>query len=309
MSLDPATRKRFDDLVSQHRVVLFMKGNRRMPQCGFSARVVEILDGLVDDYETVNVLADPEVRAGIKEYSDWPTIPQLYIDGEFVGGCDIVTEMAGNGELHQSLGVVLEDVAAPAITVTASAAAALADALQGEDAALRFKVPANFRYEMTLGSRMFGDVEVQAGGVTFLLDRASAKRADGTVVDHVTGPMGAGFRISNPNEPATVQQIAPAGLKALLADKGDGVAFVDVRTPQEHATARIAGARLLDAAAVAWLEGLDKEQAILVFHCHHGMRSQTEAERWVARGFKNVLNLAGGIDAWSQQVDPAVPRY
>ncbi len=309
MSLDPATKERFDTLVNQHRVVLFMKGNRRMPQCGFSARVVEILDGVVDGYETVNVLADPEVRAGIKEYSDWPTIPQLYIDGEFVGGCDIVTEMAGNGELHKTLGVELAEVAAPTITVTAAAAAALNEALQGQDDGLRFKVPATFRYEMTLGAKMFGDVEVQAGGVTFLLDRASAERADGTVIDYTTSAMGAGFQISNPNEPVTVAQIAPPALKAMLADPNVDVAFVDVRTVAEHATARIDGARLLDAETAAWLEGLDKAKAVLVFHCHHGMRSQAEAEKWVARGFKNVVNLSGGIDAWSRQVDSSVPLY
>jgi monothiol glutaredoxin len=309
MSMEPALKERFDTLVNGHKVVLFMKGTRSMPQCGFSSRVVEILNGVVDSYETVNVLADPAVRSGIKDYSDWPTIPQLYIDGEFVGGCDIVTEMAGNGELHSTLGVELEDVAMPTITVTDAAAKALSEALQGQPDGLRFKVPSTFRYEMTLGAKMFGDVAVEAGGVTLLLDRASAGRADGTVIDYVTGAMGAGFQISNPNEPAVVQQIAPAGLKAMLADDAVDVAFVDVRTAQENATARIDGAKLLDADVATWLEGLDKAKAVLVFHCHHGMRSQAEAERWVARGFKNVLNLSGGIDAWSKQVDSSVPTY
>lgn len=309
MSLDPALKGRFDSLVNDHKVVVFMKGNRRMPQCGFSSKVVEILNGLVDDFETVNVLADPAVRSGIKEYSDWPTIPQVYIDGEFVGGCDIVTEMAGNGELHSALGIELEEVETPEITVTEAAAKALADATQGQPGGLRFKIPASFRYEMTLGDKQFGDVEVVAGGVTILLDRATAKRAGGTVIDYVQSTMGAGFQISNPNEPAKVEQIAPGGLKALLDDQGDKVAFVDVRTAQEHATASIAGARLLDAETAAWLEGLDKATSILVFHCHHGMRSQAEAERWVAKGYKNVLNLSGGIDAWSKQVDPSVPTY
>ena len=80
-----------------------MKGNRQMPQCGFSAQVVQILDSLVPDYDTVDVLSDPEVRQGIKEYSSWPTVPQLYVRGEFVGGCDIVTEMYQSGELHNAL--------------------------------------------------------------------------------------------------------------------------------------------------------------------------------------------------------------
>src|SRR5262249_40366325 len=81
-----ATRKRIDQIVASDRVVLFMKGTREMPQCGFSAAVVQILDSLVPEYTTVDVLADPRIREGIKAYSSWPTIPQLYLGGEFVGG-------------------------------------------------------------------------------------------------------------------------------------------------------------------------------------------------------------------------------
>jgi monothiol glutaredoxin len=101
MSLDPTTRERIQKIVDSDRVVLFMKGDRRMPQCGFSAQVVRILDSLLPQYTTVDVLSDPEVRQGIKEYAQWPTIPQLYVAGEFLGGCDIVTEMYQSGELQQ----------------------------------------------------------------------------------------------------------------------------------------------------------------------------------------------------------------
>jgi len=86
-------------LVSAHPVVLFMKGSRRFPQCGFSSRVVQILDKHLAKYETVNVLTDPEIRDGVKVFSSWPTIPQLYVRGKFVGGCDIAREMHANGEL------------------------------------------------------------------------------------------------------------------------------------------------------------------------------------------------------------------
>ena len=103
MSLDTATRQRLDDLVKNHRVLLFMKGDRSFPQCGFSATVVPILDSLIPDYETVDVLRDPAIREGIKAYSAWPTIPQLYIDGEFQGGCDIVRELYASGELKEKL--------------------------------------------------------------------------------------------------------------------------------------------------------------------------------------------------------------
>jgi len=94
-------RTRIDELVKSNDVVLFMKGTALFPQCGFSSRAIAILDRLGATYETVDVLQDPEVRNGIKEYSNWPTIPQLYVKGEFVGGCDIVREMAQAGELQQ----------------------------------------------------------------------------------------------------------------------------------------------------------------------------------------------------------------
>lgn len=91
------------DTVTRNDVVLFMKGTKMMPQCGFSSRVAGILNYMGVDFADVNVLADPEIRQGIKDYSDWPTIPQLYVKGEFVGGCDIVTEMTLSGELDTLL--------------------------------------------------------------------------------------------------------------------------------------------------------------------------------------------------------------
>ena len=94
---------RIDELVKKNDVVLFMKGTALFPQCGFSSRAIAILDHLGVGYETVDVLQDPEIRNGIKEYSDWPTIPQLYVKGEFVGGSDIMMEMFETGELKQLL--------------------------------------------------------------------------------------------------------------------------------------------------------------------------------------------------------------
>ncbi|MFN3945003.1 MAG: Grx4 family monothiol glutaredoxin [Allosphingosinicella sp.] len=94
---------RIDEIVNQNDVVLFMKGTALFPQCGFSSRAVAILDHLGVQYETVDVLQDPEIRQGIKAYSDWPTIPQLYVKGEFLGGSDIMMEMFEAGELQQLL--------------------------------------------------------------------------------------------------------------------------------------------------------------------------------------------------------------
>ena len=96
-------RSKIDGIVKANDVVLFMKGTALFPQCGFSSRAVAILDRLEANYETVDVLQDPEIRNGIKEYSDWPTIPQLYVKGEFVGGSDIMMEMFESGELQELL--------------------------------------------------------------------------------------------------------------------------------------------------------------------------------------------------------------
>ena len=99
------TQQRIDQVVKNHRVVLFMKGSAQFPMCGFSGRAVQLLNACgVSDLKTVNVLEDEEIRQGIKQYANWPTIPQLYINGEFVGGSDIMTEMYQSGELQQVLG-------------------------------------------------------------------------------------------------------------------------------------------------------------------------------------------------------------
>jgi monothiol glutaredoxin len=96
-------RERIDEIVKKDDIVLFMKGTALFPQCGFSSRAVAILDHLGVPFETVDVLQDPEIRQGVKEYSDWPTVPQLYVKGEFVGGSDIMMEMFQAGELQQLL--------------------------------------------------------------------------------------------------------------------------------------------------------------------------------------------------------------
>ena len=101
--LDATVRTRLESLIKSHKVMLFMKGTKHFPACGFSNAVVQILGKEGVPFETFNILADAEVRQGLKEYSSWPTFPQLYIDGKFVGGCDIVTELHQSGELRKEL--------------------------------------------------------------------------------------------------------------------------------------------------------------------------------------------------------------
>ncbi|MEQ9368259.1 Grx4 family monothiol glutaredoxin [Coleofasciculus chthonoplastes] len=105
--MTPAVKERIDQLINQDKIVVFMKGTKLMPQCGFSNNVVQILNTLGVSYATVNILDDPEVRQGIKEYSNWPTIPQVYVNGEFIGGSDVMIELYQNGELQQMVEVAL----------------------------------------------------------------------------------------------------------------------------------------------------------------------------------------------------------
>ena len=101
--MEPELKDRIQALVDSQRVVLFMKGNKLFPQCGFSARVVQILKEVGADFKDVNVLTDQAIREGVKQFSEWPTIPQLYVQGKFVGGCDIVSELHQSGELKDLL--------------------------------------------------------------------------------------------------------------------------------------------------------------------------------------------------------------
>lgn len=105
--MDAQTKSRIEDLISSSPVFVFMKGTKLMPQCGFSNNVVQILNALGISFETFDVLSDMEVRQGIKEFSDWPTIPQVYVKGEFMGGSDILIEMYNNGELKEKLEIAL----------------------------------------------------------------------------------------------------------------------------------------------------------------------------------------------------------
>jgi monothiol glutaredoxin len=305
--MDQQTRGRIQSVIDENEVVLFMKGTPEAPRCGFSATIVQILGSVGASFASVDVLSDAAVRDGIKEFSDWPTIPQLYVKKEFIGGADIVKELYGSGELEEKLGKEVAEVAVPKITVTTRAAEALKGAVESGDEGVRFEIGPQFQYGLSIGPKQPRDVVVELGEVTLLLDRASAKRAEGTLIDYVTTPEGAAFKIKSPNEPPKVRQLAPRELAELLrSDKKP--ALYDVRTPAERAKASIEGAKLLDRPAQDEILGLPKDTPI-VFHCHHGSRSQQAAEHFLTQGFTNVSNLSGGIDAWSVEVDPDVPRY
>jgi monothiol glutaredoxin len=313
--LPESIQAKIRELIASDRVVVFMKGVRRAPQCGFSASVVELLDEWLDDYATVDVLADPSLREAIKAFSDWPTIPQLYVGGEFVGGADILTELAQTGELAATLGVDPAAVEIPEITITEAAAAQFRAAFDSDEVdegdVLRLSIDARYRNDLSIGLRRADDVAVQAAGLTLLMDRKSARRARGLVIDFVESADGVGFKIENPNAPPDVRPVSVRELARRIAEaeaQGRSLRIYDVRTPQERDTAAMPGTVLLDEALLDELEALPRDTA-LYFHCHHGVRSQRAAEHFISLGFVEVYNVTGGIDAWSQEVDPSVPRY
>ena len=309
--MEESLRKRIAELVSKNDVLLFMKGTRHFPQCGFSSQVVGILNELGPKYETVNILAEAELRDGMKEFSSWPTFPQLYVKGTFGGGCDIVREMHANGELRALLGAAPPK--APKIAMTETAVRAFKDALAdaGQDV-LRLEITPEFQYDLHVGPKEATDIEVKAeGGITVFVQAASAARADGLKIDFVTQAEGGGFKLDNPNEPPRVKSMDAAGLKSWLDKRAKGEAkleLIDVRTERERDIAEIEGARLLTEAVEREILAADRD-TMLVFHCHHGIRSRAAAEHFLKEGFRNVWNLEGGIEAWSVKVDQRVPRY
>ncbi|MBK7952452.1 MAG: Grx4 family monothiol glutaredoxin [Deltaproteobacteria bacterium] len=309
MSLDENVKREISELIGSNEVVLFMKGNRSQPQCGFSATVVGILDALLPEYATVDVLSAPHIREGIKAFSSWPTIPQLYVKGEFVGGCDIVQELYGSGESFETLGLEPVKAVRPRIELTPAALRALTAATAehgGAGRELHLSVDPQFQSHLSIAPRGRADVEAISEGLTLLLDPISASRADGITIDVADTPNGQAFRVDNPNAPR-VRQMSVRELSELL-ESGERIELLDVRTPEERAIAAIPGAVLLNESEAARIESLPRDTR-LVLHCHHGGRSQQAAEQFVALGFTQVWNVVGGIDAWSQEIDPDVPRY
>lgn len=308
MALSEELKQRIESIVGSDRVVLFMKGTRQMPQCGFSAATVGMLDSILPEYTTVNVLEDQAVREGVKQFSSWPTIPQLFVNGEFMGGCDVAKQLFNTGELHQALGVSPPDRTPPEISISDEAAALIRNALESQPgSAVHLSIDSRWQHNFSLGPVEGHEVKAQSSGVEILMDVATAQKAKGMKVTMEDTLQGRGFKIENPNAPAPTQQLSVKDLKQKL-DAGEKLALFDVREPHEIQRARIAGSKPLDEAAVDGIKALPKDTP-LVFYCHFGQRSQAAAEHFRLQGFTRVYNLTGGIDAWSREVDPDVPRY
>ena len=309
MSLTPDLRQRIEALLAAHPVVLFMKGTPDSPRCGFSAKAVGALDGLVDEYAHVDVLADPEIREGIKAYGSWPTIPQLYVRGELVGGSDIIESMLNSGELHTLFGRTPPDRTPPAITITPLAANAIRSALDDADPslALHLGIDARFNAQFALKPAQGNEIVSRAEGLEILMDLATAQRAKGLEIDWVEDARGAGLAIRNPNAPPAVKSLGVQELHdRIIAGTVD---VIDVRPAEDRAQAPFPQPHdVLDMDTRARLEALPKDLP-LAFLCHHGNSSRQAAEYFRGLGFHDLYNVEGGIDAWSREIDPKVPRY
>jgi monothiol glutaredoxin len=307
MTLNDSTREKIENLIQQNRVVLFMKGTPKAPMCGFSSKTIGLLDSVLDDYTSVNVLDDQEIRDGIKVYGNWPTIPQLYIDGELIGGCDIITAMFNSCELHSMLGVEAPDRTPPEVTITDAAAVKILEAMAGhEGIGLHFAVDAGWQSQFNVAPAEGHEIKVEVNGITLLFDLASAQRANGAVIDWVETMQGEGLTIDLPQAPKPVNQMSVSELKNHLDH--NSVILIDVRGSEERALASLDAARSMDGGTMKEIEAMPKDTA-LAFICHTGNRSQVAAEHFRKQGFSNVSNVVGGMDAWSKEIDPSVPQY
>ncbi len=308
MSLDPVVRQRIQSLLEAHPVVLFMKGTPRAPQCGFSARTVQALAAVgLDDYHAVDVLADADIREGIKLYGNWPTIPQLYIRGELVGGSDIVGQMAESGELQSALGLPPPDRTPPTVDATPAAIAMLRNAIEqaGEGIAVQVQVDPQYQARLQLVPADAKSIATTLEGVRLQFDLASARRADGLSIDWADDERGRGLVIAHPLAAPPVRELAPQAARGMLAN--GALTLVDVRPADERALASLPHPFRDFDDGIDAIEALPKD-APIAFLCHHGGRSAQAAEHFRKLGFREVYNITGGIDAWAQ-VDPAVARY
>lgn len=297
MSAETATRDRIHELVTGNRVMLFMKGTPKMPQCGFSAQTAGVLDGLLgNDYATFNVLEDEAVREGIKEYGNWPTIPQLYVGGELVGGCDIIIEMFNAGELHPLLGLEPPDRTPPDIEITEAAATRIREFMDAyPDQQLHLTIDAGFGAQFQLGPRQGSEIASESAGITVLTDLASAQRARGAKIDWVSTVEGEGLKLDLPGAPPPVKEITPAELQDRI-NAGERIQVVDTRGEDDRQQKPLEFARPLNADLMAELKDADRNLP-LVFICNRGHSSREVAEHYRRQGFTQIFSLTGGADA------------
>jgi monothiol glutaredoxin len=310
MSLDESVRQEIAELIGSSDVVLFMKGNRRQPQCGFSATVVGILDAMLPEYKTVDVLSAPHIREGIKTYSSWPTIPQLYVKGEFVGGCDIVQEMYGSGELFEALGLEPVESVRPRITITPPAPAR---ARRRGGRARRRRVASC----ISRSTATINPICRSRRAVASTSRRSATASSCCSIRSPPRGPTASRStsrtrRAARPSGSTTRMRRASGRCRWASSRRcwtpGSASSCSTCARPRSARSRRFPARCCSHESEAARIESLPRDTP-LVLHCHHGGRSQQAAEQFVSLGFSQVWNVVGGIDAWSQEIDSDVPRY
>ncbi len=294
------TTKRIEQMLDENPVFLFMKGTPQTPMCGFSSNTVKILKDLIgDDFSSFNVLEDPEIREGIKTYGQWPTIPQLYVNKELIGGNDIVSEMFNTGELHELLALEQPDRTPPSISITDEALNHIKEGLKDMgNHQLFLSVDDEFNTRFSLEQPKGYEVIADVGDLKVYMDIGTAKRSNGVEISWVDELQGSGLRIKNPNEPPAVKDLSVAELQDWLATDVDNPLVYDVRSPDKIAEGTVDTAVRLDKAAIERIESMDKDTP-LVFVCQVGQSSMSAAEFFRKKGYTKVFNLTGGFNAWN----------
>jgi monothiol glutaredoxin len=308
-TLSASVQSRIQALLSEHPVVLFMKGSKEQPRCGFSAKASDVLKQLAPDYLAVDVLSDEEIRHGIKLYGNWPTIPQLYIKGELVGGSDIMTQLFNTGELHKLLGAPQPDRSAPEISVSEQAAEAIrASMADAPGQMLHLRVDSRWQAHFQLAPIEGHEIKASAANLDIYMDVATAQATQGMRIDWTETLQGAGLSVHLPRAPRAVQKLS-VGELAEQHQAGAAPLIIDVRPEHDRLRAPFPlPHRVLERDTVAELEAIAKATP-LAFLCHFGNSSRQAAEHFRGLGFSDVYNIEGGIDAYAREIDSSVARY
>ncbi len=298
MALTDHARDTISNLLDNNNVVLFMKGTPQMPQCGFSAKATGILNSLVDQYATFNVLEDMEVREGIKEFGQWPTIPQLYINKELIGGSDIITEMFNSGELHDVLGLDQPDRTPPSFSISQAAADMIRQSLPDTGPeVLHFAIDDRWQGEFFLSPKTGHEIYAESAGIELHMDIVTAQKARDMHIDWIETMQGSGLSVDLPQAPPAVNQLSVDQLKQKL-DQGEAMHLYDVRSESLREQQPFDAAVALDRQAMADIESMDKDTPI-AFICMRGNSSAGTAEHFRLKGYTRLYNVEGGILAWN----------
>ena len=309
VSSNSAVHRQISSILASNPVVLFMKGTPEQPRCGFSAKSADVLNNLAPGFFGVDVLSDDDIRQGIKIYGNWPTIPQLYVKGELIGGSDIIMQLYNTGELHQLLGVAAPDRSAPEIFISAQAATAIRAGMADEPAlGLHLRIDGRWQASFQLAPIEGHEIKAVAEDLNVYMDVQTAQRAKGLRIDWIESLQGSGLSITNPNAPSAVKPMTVSALVAALKSTRPPL-VIDVRPEHDRLRAPFPlPSKVLEGNTLPALEALAKSQP-LAFLCHFGNSSKQAAEHFKSLGFTEVFNVEGGIDAYAREIDASVVRY